>query len=153
MGSRVSRTKKSRSNNKKTTKQLSSTKKRSNKKAKDNKNSEWKDTKWKDLVMWDNITFCYDNLNKTKLSESDLKEIKKTFNMYVNNIAYKGYVSKNRVNMSMNIKKVGSNEIEYNVSAYPKPLPQNFPKYVFSILPKYIYGTNYRLVKKDYHAI
>lgn len=106
---------------------------------------------WKDLVMWDNTSFYYVS-NKKNVSKEDLKEIKKILNFHVNNIAYDGYIKKNKINMGPTLKLMGS-EIDYNISSYPLPSPEDFPKYIYSILPAEITRGDIKLTKHSYHAI
>lgn len=102
---------------------------------------------WENLVMWDNISFYY-GFNKP-VSEEQLKEIKKVLNNYTNNIAYNGYIKKNKVNMHPSIT-IGGTKIDYNVSAYPSPLPKNCPSDLFNIFPNEIKLDDLILSKKSY---
>lgn len=114
---------------------------------------------WNNLIMWDNVSFNYSS--KERLSEKELKYVKKILNSFVNN-AYSGYIKNTRMNMSPTIKQtedhacVSNNSfvIDYNVSGYPSPIPKTFPQDIFKIIPSKI-TTNDGLVitKSDYYAI
>lgn len=105
---------------------------------------------WNDLVMWDNISVYYHA--NGKMTDSDIKETKKILNYFLNNRMYSGYINKNRINMNPSIN-FSNLEIEYNISAYPNPLPKTFPEVMFNTLPKYIDIGSIKLVKKDYLAV
>lgn len=107
-------------------------------------------TNWENLVMWDNISFYY--TTNDIISGEKLKQIKKELNKYINNIAYGGYIKKHGINMSPEIS-YNNGIIDYNVSAYPTPLPKNFPQDIFNVIPEIIEFENLTLTKKTWHTV
>lgn len=105
---------------------------------------------WENLVMWDNISFCY--TTNDIVSDDNLKRIKKILNKYINVVAYDGHIKHKRINMNPEIS-YNDRTIDYNVSAFPKPLPKNFPLDIFSILPEVIEFENLTLTKKTLYAV
>ena len=106
---------------------------------------------WTNLVMWDNISFYY--IPNKPVSKDQLKEIKKLLNGYINNVVYDGYIKANMVDMKPEISYNRYGQVEYNVSAYPKPLPKNCPEDIFSVLPESIEFNDLVLTKKDWHGV
>jgi hypothetical protein len=106
---------------------------------------------WDKLVMWDNVDFSASSY----LSEPQLKKLKKILNGYLNNVAYDGYIKKNKINMNPEIKQYNKfkKDIYYNVYAYPLPLPQSFPEDVFKILPSIIQIDDVIIIKKSASGI
>lgn len=114
---------------------------------------------WDNLLMYDNINFTY----KTDkyIGDKQLKTVKRKLNNIMNRHIIKTYGKQQNMNpeIAYHPENNFNGRVEYNISAYPKPLPENLPKELFDIFPDNItvekieLSESVNLTKRDFHTV